>query len=245
LPPSSTTTSASGSSAPRGACSKGAHSTAAILAAGYSTRIVHLGDDAVPRNTHALVEVFYEGGWHLYDPTYGVSFKDDTGRVLAYRELRLDPTPVAREPFAQYRRKYRWAKFDWMPGIYASGFHHYYDISFRYDQYGHAFWAYPNGAGHVRSGERVWLAAAGVRPGSRVTFRIRRSGSGRDELSLITTGVADSNSVLKQELSAPVAVAPGTYDVYVDLEDGNVRGSDEGPASAVTNWRLGVPLEVQ
>jgi hypothetical protein len=218
---------------------------AAILAAGYHTRIVHLGDDAVPRNTHALVEVSYGGSWHLYDPTFGVRFEDATGRVLSYRELRLDPSPVASEKFAKYRKKYRWAKFDWMAGIYASGFHHYYDIGFRYGQYGHAFWVYANGAEEVKRGERIWLAAAGVRPGSKVTYRIRKPGSDGDELSFTTRGEADSNSVLKQESSPPLDLDPGTYEVFVDLEDGNVAHPADGAMAKVTNWRLGVPLEVR
>ncbi|MGD9603292.1 MAG: transglutaminase family protein [Gammaproteobacteria bacterium] len=42
--------------------------------------------------SHALVEVFYDGSWHLFDPTFGVFFYsratyDGQGRILSAREL--------------------------------------------------------------------------------------------------------------------------------------------------------------
>ena len=45
--------------------------------------------------SHAVVEVEYEKGAHLYDPTCGCYYTEDaspTGRVLSYDELRADPS---------------------------------------------------------------------------------------------------------------------------------------------------------
>jgi hypothetical protein len=102
-----------------------------------------------------------------------------------------------------------------------------------------------NYAETVKRGERIWLAAAGGRPGSKVPYRIRLPGSDGDEPSFTTSGRADSKSVLQQESSPPIDLDPGTYEEFVDLEDGNVARSDDGPMANVTNWRLGVPLEVR
>src|SRR5437763_12001732 len=36
----------------------------------YKVREIHLSNGQIPPGTHAVVEVFYGGDWHLFDPTY-------------------------------------------------------------------------------------------------------------------------------------------------------------------------------
>ena len=102
-------------------CSHLAFAMAAITAAGgYPTRTVHLTDTPEYKHTHVAVEVFYESAWHLYDPTYGVSFFDRTGGVASYKELRLDPELITLEAFRTPSRSAREA-LEWMPRAYGSG----------------------------------------------------------------------------------------------------------------------------
>ncbi len=39
-------------------------------------------------NAHSTAEVYYDGGWHWYDPTFGVFFKDANGNVLSIADAR-------------------------------------------------------------------------------------------------------------------------------------------------------------
>lgn len=48
-------------------------------------------DDLPPDNTpdgHVAVEVWYDGGWHYFDPTYGLFWTDAGGHVLPIDEVR-------------------------------------------------------------------------------------------------------------------------------------------------------------
>jgi hypothetical protein len=218
---------------------------ATVLAIGYSTRIVNLRDGADPPNTHVVVEVFYKGGWHLYDPTYGVTFKDKAGRVVSYKELRLDPGLISEETFSAFRQQYPKASFNRMRDMYNSGYHHYYSLTFECSQFCHAWWAYPNDLNYVPSGERIWLAAAGICPGTRVTYHIRKADSNDDEMTFSSQETGNSVCVLNQEQSPPINLAQGTYKVFVDLEDGNIRTSNYGTPSLITNWKLSVNLEIK
>src|SRR6185503_17587116 len=110
-------------------------------------------------------------------------------------------------------------------------------------QYSHAWWNYRNGQSFVSSGGTVLLAAAGVRPGSSVTFHIRKAGSDIDELALTTRESGNSCCVVNERESAPINLAPGRYDVCVDLLDGNVRAGST-PA-AIEGWRLAKKLDVR
>jgi hypothetical protein len=40
-------------------------------------------------DAHATAEVFYAGGWHWFDPTFGVYYKDATGNALSIADVRL------------------------------------------------------------------------------------------------------------------------------------------------------------
>jgi len=215
---------------------------ATILAVGYRARVIHLSDGAARPTTHAVVEVFYGNEWHLYDPTFGGEFTDKDGRVVSYRELRLDPTLINQNVFAKFRQKYPKISLKWMPSVYNSGYHHLYYLSFKCSQYSHAWWEYKDGQDYVPSGGKVLLAAAGVRPGSTVTFHIRKPGSDADELAFTTQEAGNSCCVVNQQESPAIGLAPGRYDVCVDLLDGNARGES---TAAITGWRLSRRLEVR
>jgi transglutaminase-like putative cysteine protease len=44
-------------------------------------------------NNHIAAEVFYDGVWHYYDPTWGALYADARGRVLSIDEARAHPEP--------------------------------------------------------------------------------------------------------------------------------------------------------
>ena len=218
---------------------------ATVLAVGYSTRIVNMRDGADPPNTHVVVEVFYKGEWHLYDPTYGVAFKDKDGRVVSYKELRLDPGLISEETFSAFRQLYPKTSFYRLRNIYNSGYHHYLSLTFQCSQFCHAWWDYQDGLNYVPSGGRVWLAAAGICPGTRVIYHIRKADSNEDEMTFSSQGAGNSVCVLNQEQSPPLDLARGSYKVFVDLEDGNIRTSNYGTPTLITNWKLSVNLEIK
>ena len=113
-------------------CGHLAVAMATIIVTAYPARIIHLMDTSLPPDTHALVEVYYGGDWHLYDPTFGVRFQDESGRVASYRSLRLNPALVLDSAYDNYRRQYPAAdSVNWMPEIYRSGYHHFFLIDFK------------------------------------------------------------------------------------------------------------------
>ena len=226
-------------------CGHLASAMAAILAVAYPTRIINLSDGTNPPNTHVVVEVFYQGRWHLYDPTFGVEFKDRDGKVAGYQDVRLDTSLISRDLFESYRRRYPKASLDWMPFVYASGFHRFYAWRFKCEQFSHAWFDYLNGLDYVPSGGRILLAAAGIRPGTAVTYHIKRPGISVDEMAFTTRRKSNSACVLNEEESPPINLPPGTYEVYVDFEDGNALRSDYGIPVAITNWRLRIKLDVR
>jgi transglutaminase-like putative cysteine protease len=226
-------------------CGHLGNTMATILAAIYPTRIIHMMDDSRPVNTHVVVEVFYEKAWHLYDPTFGVNFKDRQGRVVSHRELQLNSGLVSGEIFFNYTRKYPGISINSLLKIYTSGHHHYYYLSFDSKQYAHAWWAYKAGLPYVSRGDSILLAAAGIRQGSNVTYHIKRAGKPEEAWTFSSLSGATSRNVLNQEESPAVHQAPGIYDVYVDLHDGNiVDGGIESPAF-IKDRKLSVKLEVR
>jgi hypothetical protein len=107
-----------------------AEAMGAITASGhYPTRIVHLTDSPEYLHTHTVVEVHYGGGWHIYDPTYGVHYPNRQNVAASYAELRLDPELIKREMFEKFDPKIYGKVFDWMPGVYRSGIHQVYLIT--------------------------------------------------------------------------------------------------------------------
>lgn len=59
---------------------------------GFKVRSVNFYyDDPPPYDTpdgHVAVEVWYDGGWHFFDPTYGLFWTDASGNVLPVSEVR-------------------------------------------------------------------------------------------------------------------------------------------------------------
>jgi transglutaminase superfamily protein len=59
---------------------------------GFPVRSVNFYyDDPPPNDTpdgHVAVEVFYDGSWHFFDPTFGLFWTDGKGRVLSIRDVR-------------------------------------------------------------------------------------------------------------------------------------------------------------
>ncbi len=216
---------------------------ATLLAVAFPVRVIHLIDKAIPPNSHAVVEVFYDGDWHLYDPTFGVKFKNHQGKVVSYRELMLNPDLITPEVFSPFRQKYPKVPLNPLIGIYSSGYHHFYYLAYRGSQYAHAWWAYKDGLNYVPTGSRVLLAAAGIRPGTRVIYHIRKPGNEDDELTLISRRGATGDNVLNEEESLPINLASGSYEVFVDLYDGNVASDNN--LAYISNCHLGVRLEVR
>ncbi|MCI0489038.1 MAG: carboxypeptidase-like regulatory domain-containing protein [Blastocatellia bacterium] len=110
-------------------CSNLAFALAIVAAAGgYPARTVHTSDTAEYLHTHVAVEVYYDDAWHLYDPTYGVFFLNEEGRVASYEELRLNTDLVTPEAFQGFNPKVIRSILEWMPEALASGFHQIYEV---------------------------------------------------------------------------------------------------------------------
>jgi Transglutaminase-like superfamily len=110
-------------------CSNLALAMAAITAAGnYPTRTVHLSDSPEHKYTHVVVEVYYGDHWHLYDPTYGVFFRNRNEEIASYKELRLDPGLVTLASFTTLKRDTAESILTWMPETYGTGFHQIYEV---------------------------------------------------------------------------------------------------------------------
>jgi hypothetical protein len=99
-----------------------------LTVGGYQARAVHMSDGNTPPGTHAVVEVFYGGDWHLYDPTFGVKFVKE-GKVASYRDLRLNPSMVSEELLQRFDPKSRRLFAALLTGVYSSGYHHYYYLN--------------------------------------------------------------------------------------------------------------------
>jgi hypothetical protein len=96
---------------------------------GATYKIVISTDDYKKPNTHVLVEVFYDMRWHLYDPTYGVTFQTKDGCLANYKELRLDARLVSGNLYRKLsdRERKRWVLIQ--QKILNTGYHHLYRIT--------------------------------------------------------------------------------------------------------------------
>jgi len=92
----------------------------------YRTRAVNGIDGKHPPGTHVVVEVFYNGAWHLYDPTFGVKFHNKDGQVASYKDVRLEPTMITEDLFAKFDPEFRRKLMELLPAIYRTGYHHFY-----------------------------------------------------------------------------------------------------------------------
>lgn len=96
--------------------------TMAVLAsvAGYRARLVDVVDPDHSGLTYPLVEVMFEGSWHVFDPASATEFRNVDGGVPSFAEARLSPEDVHIEE----GRRRPWTT-DWLRGIYGSPLHRY------------------------------------------------------------------------------------------------------------------------
>ena len=97
-----------------------------LATAGYKTRCIDMRDDNNPAATHVVVEVLYGGGWHLYDPTYGIKFQNDNGKVASYEEVRLKPELIKEELLMNVEPIRRREILSLLTRVYSTGYHHLY-----------------------------------------------------------------------------------------------------------------------
>jgi hypothetical protein len=88
--------------------------------------------------------------------------------------------------------------------------------------FSHAFFAYPSGQNFITPGQSLFLATAGVRPGSQVVFRFRKASGGADVATFVSPG-ANGNCVMNQASFVLDAArfSPGLYTIFTDYSDGN------------------------
>ncbi len=92
----------------------------------YKVREIHLSNGQIPPGTHAVVEVFYDNAWHVYDPTYGAVYRNRDGVVASYRELRLDPSLINEDLFQRFPENWRHDITGLLLTIFPTGHHHFY-----------------------------------------------------------------------------------------------------------------------
>jgi len=85
----------------------------------YPTRLVTVSDAQPGGPEHTVVEVFYDGRWHLFDPAFGVVALNDVGEIANLEDIARDPALVDRMPYAAAVRP-GWAGSE-IPGLLRSG----------------------------------------------------------------------------------------------------------------------------
>ena len=100
--------------------------TMAVLArvAGYRARLVDVGDPDHPGLTYPLVEVMFDGSWHVFDPASATEFRNVDGGVPSFAEARLSPEDVHMGEVGRLRP---WAT-EWLRRIYGSPLHRYREV---------------------------------------------------------------------------------------------------------------------
>lgn len=99
-----------------------------LAAANFKTRQIDMTAGGESARTHVVVEVYYDGGWHLFDPTYDAVYRRRDGQVASYQDLRCEPGLISREHFARLDPGIRRGVFGLMLAVYGSGHHHYYEF---------------------------------------------------------------------------------------------------------------------
>lgn len=90
-------------------------------AAGYETRLVAISAPRPVDMEHTVVEVFYDGRWHLFDPAFGVVAVNDLGEIANHEDLVRHPALIDRMPYAAAARPgWRGAE---IPMLLRSGVH--------------------------------------------------------------------------------------------------------------------------
>lgn len=90
-------------------------------AAGYRARLVDVGDPDHTGLTYPLVEVSYDGAWHVFDPATATRFVTDDGRVPSFAEAQRAPSTVR---LADRKVREYWDA-EWLKRLYASPLHRY------------------------------------------------------------------------------------------------------------------------
>ncbi len=90
-------------------------------AAGYETRLVTVSAPRPVVIEHTVVEVFYGGRWHLYDPAFGVVAVNDLGEIANLEDLVRHPALIDRMAYATADRP-GWLAAE-IPGLLRSGVH--------------------------------------------------------------------------------------------------------------------------
>lgn len=76
--------------------------------------------------THVVTEIYYQGKWHLYDPTFGTAYRNEKGEIASYQEIRLNPkildNPIRLYPEAKLHT-------NWLHNLYAEGVHQNFSFS--------------------------------------------------------------------------------------------------------------------
>lgn len=93
---------------------------------GYRSRAVHMINAGQPLASHAVVEVFYDGRWHLYDPTYGLTFRKSDGQLANYNDLRLDISLISEKALAKLTEDVSRDLMTLLPALYGTGYHHFF-----------------------------------------------------------------------------------------------------------------------
>lgn len=89
--------------------------------AGYRARLVDVGDPDNTGLTYPLVEVSYDGAWHVFDPATATRFVTDDGRVPSFAEAQRAPSTVR---LADRKVRTYWDA-EWLKRLYASPLHRY------------------------------------------------------------------------------------------------------------------------
>lgn len=89
--------------------------------AGYESRLVDVGDPDHPGLTYPLVEVSFDGAWHVYDPATATRFSTEDGRVPSFAEAQRVPGTVR---LAGPNGRTYW-NAEWLRRLYASPLHRY------------------------------------------------------------------------------------------------------------------------
>jgi hypothetical protein len=85
--------------------------------------MIGLGGSGNKPRTHVVVEVFYNGEWHLYDPTYGVSYRNESGEVASHKDIRLDVRILFQNVWTIRANE---EMPDFLPVVYETGVHRFY-----------------------------------------------------------------------------------------------------------------------
>ena len=99
-----------------------------LVAGNFRAREIYMIDGKDPLGSHVVVEVFYGGKWHLYDPMFGVKVENKDGTVASYEEIRLDSGLISEELFSGVEARVRAQLVALLIGIYDSGYHHFFQV---------------------------------------------------------------------------------------------------------------------